>query len=163
MPVITLPDGSQRSFDQSVSIHDVAMDIGPGLAKAALAGKVGGELVDTSYLIENDVELSIVTERDEEGLELVRHSTAHLMAMAVQELFPGVQVTIGPVIDDGYFYDFATGHAFSTEDLQKIEKRMLEITKDDLPIERVVMDRELAIKTFGVPKHHTRRFFLHME
>ena len=148
MPVITLPDGSQRSFDNPVTIHDVALDIGPGLAKAALAGKVAGELVDTSYLIESDAELSIVTERDEEGLELIRHSTAHLMAMAVQELFPGVQVTIGPVIDDGYFYDFATGHAFSTEDLQNIEKRMLEITKEDLTIERVVMDRELAIKTF---------------
>ncbi|MEE8056924.1 MAG: threonine--tRNA ligase [Pseudomonadales bacterium] len=148
MPVITLPDGSQRSFDKPVTIVDVAMDIGPGLAKAALAGKIAGELLDTSYLIEGDAELAIVTERDEEGLQLVRHSTAHLMAMAVQELFPGVQVTIGPVIDDGYFYDFATGHSFSSEDLQKIEKRMLEITKENLTIERVVMDRDLAIKTF---------------
>ena len=148
MPVITLPDGSQRSFDQPVSIADVAMDIGPGLAKAALAGKVAGELVDTSYIISENSELAIVTERDEEGLDLIRHSTAHLMAMAVQELFPGVQVTIGPVIEDGYFYDFATGHSFSTEDLQKIEKRMLEITKDDLPIERMVMTRTQAIKEF---------------
>jgi threonyl-tRNA synthetase len=145
---ITLSDGSQRTFDNPVTIHDVALDIGPGLAKAALAGKVAGELFDTSYLIESDIELAIVTERDKEGLELIRHSTAHLMAMAVQELFPGVQVTIGPVIDDGYFYDFATGHAFSTEDLQKIEQRMMEITKDDLPIERVVMERELAVKLF---------------
>jgi threonyl-tRNA synthetase len=148
MPVITLPDGSQRVFDSAVTIADVAMDIGPGLAKAALAGKINQQLVDTSYLLETDTELAIVTERDEEGIELVRHSTAHLMAMAVQELFPGVQVTIGPVIDDGFFYDFATEHSFSTEDLTKIEKRMLEITKQDLPIERLVMDRELAIKTF---------------
>jgi threonyl-tRNA synthetase len=148
MPVITLPDGSQRAFDAPVSIYDVAMDIGPGLAKAALAGKISGELLDASYVIESDVELSIVTERDEEGLDIIRHSTAHLMAMAVQELFPGVQVTIGPVIDDGYFYDFATGHNFAPEDLQKIEKRMLEITKEDLVIERMVMDRDMAIKTF---------------
>jgi len=148
MPVITLPDGSQRAFDQAVTIADVAMDIGPGLAKAALAGKIDQQLVDTSFLLETDTELAIVTERDEEGIELIRHSTAHLMAMAVQELFPGVQVTIGPVIDDGYFYDFATGHSFSTEDLTKIEKRMLEITKQDMPIERVVMDRAQAIKTF---------------
>jgi threonyl-tRNA synthetase len=154
MPVITLPDGSQRSFDQPVSIADVAMDIGPGLAKAALAGKVAGEMVDTSYLISEDIELAIVTERDEEGLDLIRHSTAHLMAMAVQELFPGVQVTIGPVIDDGYFYDFATGHSFSSEDLQKIEKRMLEITKDDLPIERMIMNREQAIKEFREMGEH---------
>ncbi len=148
MPIVTLPDGSQRSFENSVTIADVAMDIGPGLAKAALGGKVDSQVVDTSYLIEQDTDLAIITERDEEGLELVRHSTAHLMAMAVQELFPGVQVTIGPVIDDGYFYDFATGHKFTSEDLQKIEKRMLEITKDDLPIERVVMDRDQAIKLF---------------
>ncbi|MFA7554007.1 MAG: threonine--tRNA ligase [Spongiibacteraceae bacterium] len=154
MPVITLPDGSQRSFDDAVTIHDVAMDIGPGLAKAALAGKVAGELVDTSYLIESDVELAIVTERDDEGLDIIRHSTAHLMAMAVQQLFPGVQVTIGPVIDDGYFYDFATGHTFSAEDLVSIEKRMLEITQSDLPIERIVMDRDLAIKTFREMGEH---------
>ncbi len=148
MPVITLPDGSQRSFDQAVTIADVAMDIGPGLAKAALGGKIAEQMLDTSYLIEGDVELSIITDRDEEGLEMIRHSTAHLMAMATQQLFPGVQVTIGPVIEDGYFYDFATGNTFTTEDLEKIEKRMLEITKEDLPIERIVMDRELAIKTF---------------
>ena len=148
MPVITLPDGSQRSFEAPISIHDVAMDIGPGLAKASIAGKIADRLLDTSFVIENDVELSIITERDEEGLDVIRHSTAHLMAMAVQELFPGVQVTIGPVIDDGYFYDFATGHTFTDDDLQKIEKRMLEITKDDLPIERVVMERDQAVKLF---------------
>ena len=148
MPVVTLPDGSQRVFEQAVSVADVAMDIGPGLAKAALAGKIDGELVDTSYLIDTDVELSLITDRDEEGVEVIRHSSAHLLAMAVQELFPGVQVTIGPVIDEGFYYDFATGHNFGPEDLEKIEQRMSEITKDDLPIERMVMDRELAIKTF---------------
>jgi threonyl-tRNA synthetase len=148
MPVITLPDGSQRSFDNAVTVADVAMDIGPGLAKAAVAGKINGELVDTSTLIENDSDLSLLTERDEEGVEIIRHSTAHLLAMAVQELFPGVQVTIGPVIDDGFFYDFATGHNFTPEDLAKIEKRMQEITKDDLPIERMVMERDQAITLF---------------
>jgi threonyl-tRNA synthetase len=154
MPVITLPDGSQRSFDNSVSVADVAMDIGPGLAKAALAGKIDGQLVDTSYIIESDTELAIVTERDQEGLELIRHSTAHLMAMATQELYPGVQVTIGPVIDDGYYYDFATGHNFGPEDLAKIEKRMEEIVADDLTIERVVMDRQQAVKTFREMGEH---------
>jgi len=148
MPVVTLPDGSQRVFEQPITVADVAMDVGPGLAKAALAGKIDGELVDTSYLIDRDVELSLITDRDDEGVEVIRHSSAHLLAMAVQELFPGVQVTIGPVIDEGFYYDFATGHNFAPEDLAKIEQRMSEITKDDLPIERVVMDRDLAIKTF---------------
>lgn len=106
MPVITLPDGSHRSFAEPVTVHDVAADIGAGLAKAALAGKVNGKLVDTSFLIENDSELAIVTERDEEGVDVIRHSTAHLMAMAVQDLFPGAQVTIGPVIENGFYYDF---------------------------------------------------------
>ena len=149
MPVITLPDGSQRSFENPVTIFDVAMDIGPGLAKAALAGKIAGDIVDTSYLIDSDAELAIVTERDEEGLELIRHSTAHLMAMAVQDLFPGTQVTIGPVIDDGYYYDFAAKDAFSDEDLQKIEKKMADIAKSDHPIERVVVDRAEAVKMFA--------------
>ena len=149
MPVITLPDGSQRSFDNPVSVFDVAMDIGPGLAKASLAGKIAGEIVDTSYLIKDDVELAIITERDEEGLALIRHSTAHLMAMAVQDLFPGTQVTIGPVIEDGYYYDFAAKTPFSDDDLRAIEKRMTEITKADHPIERVVMPREQAVKLFA--------------
>ncbi|HSG60966.1 MAG TPA: threonine--tRNA ligase [Pseudomonadales bacterium] len=148
MPVITLPDGSQRSFDHPVSIADVALSIGPGLAKAAVAGRVNGELVDTSFVMESDAQLSIITERDEEGLEIIRHSTAHLTAQAVQELFPGVQVTIGPVIDDGFYYDFATGHNFTPEDLAKIESRMEELVKEDLPLQRVVMDRDLAVKTF---------------
>jgi threonyl-tRNA synthetase len=148
MPVITLPDGSQRAFEESVSVHDVAADIGPGLAKAALAGKVNGREVDTSHLIEEDVELSIITERDEEGLEIIRHSTAHLLAMATQELFPGVQVTIGPVIEDGFFYDFASGHAFTPDDLTRIEKRMTEIVTDDLRIDRLVVDRDQAVMMF---------------
>ena len=149
MPVITLPDGSQRSFDNPVSVFDVAMDIGSGLAKASLAGKIAGEIVDTSYLIKDDIALAIITERDEEGLELIRHSTAHLMAMAVQDLFPGTQVTIGPVIEDGYYYDFAAKTPFSDDDLRAIEKRMTEITKADHPIERVVMPREQAVKLFA--------------
>src|SRR5690606_2862028 len=107
MPLITLPDGSQRQFDSAVTILQVAEDIGPGLAKAALAGKVNGELRDTSHLIEEDSELAIITSRDEEGLEIIRHSCAHLMANAVQNLFPSAQVTIGPVIENGFYYDFA--------------------------------------------------------
>jgi threonyl-tRNA synthetase len=148
MPVITLPDGSQRTFDQPISVHDVAADIGPGLAKAALAGVVDGREVDTSHVIGADAELSIITERDEAGLEIIRHSTAHLMAMATQQLFPGVQVTIGPVIADGFYYDFATGNNFTPEDLEKIEKRMEEIVADDLPIHRVGASREEAIELF---------------
>ncbi|RLA52418.1 MAG: threonine--tRNA ligase [Gammaproteobacteria bacterium] len=148
MPVITLPDGSQRSFDNRVSVHDVAADIGPGLARAALAGVVDGREVDTSHIIESDASLAIITERDDAGLEVIRHSTAHLLAMATQELFPGVQVTIGPVIEDGFFYDFATGNKFTPEDLQKIEKRMEELVVEDLPIQRVVTSREKAIELF---------------
>ena len=148
MPVVTLPDGSQRSFDNPVSVHDVAADIGPGLAKGALAGVVDGREVDTSYIIEDDADLSIITDRDEAGLEVIRHSTAHLLAQATQQLFPGTQVTIGPVIDDGFYYDFATGNKFTPDDLEKIEKRMEEIVKDDLPIERIVCSREKAVEIF---------------
>jgi threonyl-tRNA synthetase len=118
MPTITLPDGSQRSFDNAVSVFDVANDIGPGLAKAALAGKVNGSIVDTSYVMATDSDLAIITERDEEGLEVIRHSTAHLLAMATQDLYPSAQVTIGPVIEDGFFYDFAYERAFTTDDLE---------------------------------------------
>ena len=148
MPVITLPDGSQRSFDNPVSVHDVAADIGPGLAKAALAGVVNGREVDTSHVVDGDAQLAIITDRDEAGLEVIRHSTAHLLAMATQELFPGVQVTIGPVIDDGFFHDFATGHAFTPEDLEKIETRMEELVADDLSVERIVVSREKAVELF---------------
>ena len=136
MPVITLPDGSTRQFDQAVSVHDVAASIGAGLAKAALAGRVDGELVDTSYLIEQDAELSIITSRDEDGLEVIRHSCAHLMAMAVQELFDGAQVTIGPTIEHGFYYDFAYERPFTPEDLQAIEKRMKELAKANHPVSR---------------------------
>ena len=148
MPVITLPDGSQRSFDHPVTVHEVAADIGPGLAKAALGGVVDGREVDTSYTIADDASLAIITDRDDAGLEIIRHSTAHLLAMATQELFPGVQVTIGPVIEDGFYYDFATGHNFTPEDLEKIEQRMEELATEDLTVERVVTSREKAIELF---------------
>ncbi|WP_295871163.1 threonine--tRNA ligase [uncultured Zhongshania sp.] len=149
MPVITLPDASQRVFDAPVSVADVAFDIGPGLAKAALAGRVNGKLVDTSFVITDDAELGIITERDEEGVDVIRHSTAHLLAMAVQDLFPGAQVTIGPVIEDGFYYDFAYERAFTPEDLEKIEARMTELSSADLAISRVVMGREEAVKAFS--------------
>ena len=148
MPVITLPDGSKREFEQSVSVMDVAADIGAGLAKATLAGKVNGELVDASYTITDDSELSIVTARDDEGLEVIRHSCAHLMAMAVQELFPGAQVTIGPVIEDGFYYDFAYERPFTPEDLTAIEKKMGELAKQNLPVSRSLMSRDEAVSMF---------------
>ena len=134
MPLITLPDGSTRQYDQSVTVADVAASIGPGLAKAALAGRVDGQLVDTSFLIDDDADLAIVTERDEDGIEVLRHSCAHLMAQAVQRLFPSAQVTIGPVIEDGFFYDFSFERAFTPDDLAAIEKTMQEIVKENLPV-----------------------------
>jgi threonyl-tRNA synthetase len=149
MPVITLPDGSQRQFDHAVSVADVAFDIGPGLAKAALAGVVNEQTVDTSFLIEADAELAIITARDEAGLDIIRHSTAHLLAMAVQDLFPGAQVTIGPVIEDGFFYDFAFERAFTPDDLEKIEARMEELSSEALPVERIVMSRDEAVAAFS--------------
>ncbi len=148
MPVVTLPDGSKRNFDHPVTVMDVAADIGPGLAKATLAGKVNGSLVDASYKIEDDAELAIVTERDEEGLEIIRHYSAHLMAQAVQQLFPEAQVTIGPVIGDGFYYDFAYAPGFTPEDMAAIEKKMAELVKQDIPVERSVMSREEAIEFF---------------
>ena len=149
MPVVTLPDGSSRSFEQSVSVAAVAADIGAGLAKAALAGKVDGRMVDTSYMIDRDVNLAIITGKSDEALELIRHDAAHVMAQAVQELYPGTQVTIGPAIEDGFYYDFAREEPFTPADLQKIEDRMREIVGRDLPIEREVWDREQAKTTFG--------------
>jgi threonyl-tRNA synthetase len=150
MPVVTLPDGSHRQFDQPVTVHEVAAEIGPGLAKAALAGKIDGRLVDTSFVILTDASLAIITSRDEaEALELLRHDAAHVMAQAVQELYPATQVTIGPAIEDGFYYDFAREEPFTPEDLKKIEQRMHEIVKRDLPLQREVWDREEAIKTFG--------------
>ncbi|MGO0308147.1 threonine--tRNA ligase [Endozoicomonas acroporae] len=148
MPVITLPDGSKREFADAVSVMEVAQDIGPGLAKATLAGRVNGELVDASAKIAEDSDLSIITTRDQEGVDVIRHSTAHLLAMAVQDLFPGAQVTIGPVIENGFYYDFSYERAFNMDDLSKIEKRMEELAKQDLAIERVVMSREEAVSAF---------------
>src|SRR6056297_185492 len=154
MPVITLPDGSVREFANPVTVHEVASDIGPGLAKAALAGVVDGREVDTSYCIDGDASLAIITERDEAGLEVIRHSTAHLLAMAVQELFPGTQVTIGPVIEDGFYYDFATQHNFTPEDLAKIEARMEALAAENLPVERVVVSRDEAVRLFSDMGEH---------
>lgn len=139
MPKISLPDGSSRHFERPVSVRAVAEDIGPGLAKAALAGRVNGRLVDTSYVIDRDCELAIVTERDDEGLEIIRHSTAHLLAQAVKQLYPDAQVTIGPVIEDGFYYDFAYPPGFGPEELEAIEQRMLELSKADQPVERSEM------------------------
>ena len=149
MPVITLPDGSKRAFDHPVSIMDVANDIGPGLAKATLAGVVDGDIKDASFIINRDADLSIVTDKSDEALELIRHDAAHVMAQAVQELYPGTQVTIGPAIENGFYYDFAREEPFTPADLQKIEDRMREIVGRNLPIEREVWDRDQAKKTFA--------------
>ena len=149
MPVVTLPDGSSRSYDNPVTVAEIASDIGPGLAKAALAGKVDGELVDTSFTIGSDAQLAIITGKSDEALELIRHDAAHVMAQAVQELFPGTQVTIGPAIEDGFYYDFAREEPFAPADLQKIEDRMREIVGRDLPVEREVWDRDEAKRAFG--------------
>ena len=148
MPVITLPDGTQKQFNEPVSVMQVAEDIGPGLAKATLGGLLGDNLVDASYLIENDNDLRIITKRDEEGLEVIRHSCAHLMAQAVKQLFPDVQVTIGPVIDDGFYYDFSYKESFTLEDLQKIEDKMTELAKADLQVSRSILSRNEAVKFF---------------
>ncbi|MFN3716024.1 MAG: threonine--tRNA ligase [Thiobacillus sp.] len=146
---VTLPDGSVRRFDSAVTVAEVAASIGAGLAKAALAGKVDGRLVDTSHRIEQDATLAIVTAKDAEALDLIRHDAAHVMAQAVQELYPGTQVTIGPAIEDGFYYDFARDTPFTPEDLAAIEKRMDEIVKRDLPIVREVWEREAAKKIFA--------------
>ncbi|GAB2900294.1 threonine--tRNA ligase [Microbulbifer echini] len=148
MPVVTLPDGSRREFSAPVSVHDVAADIGPGLAKAALAGVVDGKEVDTSYIIDCDVDLAIITDRQPEGLEVIRHSTAHLLAQAVKQLYPTAQVTIGPVIEDGFYYDFAYERQFTPEDLEKIEERMEVLVKEDIPVSRRLMPRKEAVTYF---------------
>ena len=140
MPVITLPDGSQTNFDAPVS--------GAGLAKAALAGRVNGKLVDTSFQIQEDAQLSIVTEKDPAALEIIRHSTAHLLAQAVQSIYPKAQVTIGPVIEDGFYYDFAFERPFTPEDLEKFEAKMREIAAADLKVGRRVMPRDEAVQLF---------------
>jgi threonyl-tRNA synthetase len=148
MPTITLPDGSQRKFDTAVTVADVAANIGPGLAKAALAGKVDGRVVDTSYRIEKDAQVAIITGKDADGLEVIRHSTAHLLAHAVKSLFPEAQVTIGPVIEDGFYYDFAYKRAFTPEDLEKIEVKMAELAQANLTVQRAVLDRAEAVNYF---------------
>ena len=148
MPVITLPDGSQRQFDQPVTVMDVAADIGPGLAKATLAGEVDGRLVDASFSIAADAGVRITTAKDEQGLEIIRHSSAHLLAQAVQRVFPEAQVTIGPVIDNGFYYDFAYEPGFTPDDLDRIASEMRRLVKDHLPVERIVMGRGEAVQFF---------------
>ena len=148
MVQITLPDGNTKSFEQPVTVNEVAASIGPGLAKATLAGEVDGELVDASHRIDDNARLRIITGRDEEGIELIRHSTAHLMAQAVKRLFPDTQVTIGPVIENGFYYDFARDESFTPEDLEAIEAEMARIVDDDLPVQREVMKRDDAIRFF---------------
>lgn len=148
MPVITLPDGSQRQFDHAVSVMDVALSIGTGLAKATLAGKVNGRLVDASYQIQEDATLQIVTAKDEEGVDVIRHSTAHLLAQAVKQLFPSAQVTIGPVVENGFYYDFSYERSFTPDDLVAIEKKMQELSAADIPVERSLMGRDQAVEFF---------------
>ncbi|MBC7205311.1 MAG: threonine--tRNA ligase [Methyloversatilis sp.] len=152
---ITLPDGSVRSFESAVTVRDVAASIGAGLAKAALAGRVDGKLVDTSFVIENDAQLAIVTDKDADGLDMIRHSTAHLLAYAVKELFPDAQVTIGPVIDNGFYYDFSYKRPFTPEDLVAIEQRMAELAKKDIPVSREVWQRDKAVEFFkSIGEHY---------
>src|SRR5215469_16500455 len=155
MPVVTLPDGSQRHFDRPVTVDEVAGDIGSGLRKAALAGRVNGKLVDTSFVIESDADVAIVTDKDPAGLEIIRHSTAHLLAQAVKQLFPEAQVTIGPVIEDGFYYDFAFKRPFTPEDLAAIETRMAELAKADEKVTRRVMARDEAVAFFkSIGEHY---------
>ena len=148
MPTIRLPDGSQKAFPGPVTVAEIAQSIGPGLARAALAGRVGGRLVDTSYRIDRDADVAIVTGKDKDGLEILRHSTAHLLAYAVKELFPDAQVTIGPVIDNGFYYDFAYKRPFTPEDLAAIERKMTDLAKRDLPVAREVWERDRAVEFF---------------
>ena len=155
MPVITLPDGSQRSFGQPLTIDEIAGSIGAGLRKAALAGRVDGKLVDTSFVLDHDAKVSIVTQKDPEGLEILRHSTAHLLAQAVKQLYPEAQVTIGPVIEDGFYYDFAYSRPFTPEDLAAIEQRMGALAQADEKVTRRVMDRDDAVAFFkGLGEHY---------
>jgi threonyl-tRNA synthetase len=148
MPNVRLPDGSQKSFPAPVTVAEVAQSIGPGLARAALAGRVNGRLVDTSHRIESDADVAIVTAKDKDGLEILRHSTAHLLAYAVKELFPDAQVTIGPVIENGFYYDFSYHRPFTPEDLAAIEKKMAELARHDIPVTREVWERDRAVEFF---------------
>jgi threonyl-tRNA synthetase len=149
MPTIRLPDGSTKSFPAPVTVAEIASSIGAGLARAALAGRVNGKLVDTGYKVESDADVAIVTDKDPEANDLLRHSTAHLLAHAVKELFPDAQVTIGPVIENGFYYDFSYKRPFTPEDLQAIEKRMAEIAKRDAPVQRREMPRDEAVRFFS--------------
>ena len=148
LPKIKLPDGSVKEFPGPISVAEVAQSIGAGLARAALAGKVNGKLVDTSYRIESDADLAIVTEKSPEGVEVLRHSTAHLLAHAVKELFPDAQVTIGPVIENGFYYDFSYKRPFTPDDLVAIEKKMAELSKKDFAVTRKVLPRDEAVNFF---------------
>ena len=155
MPSIRLPDGTVKPFDAPITVAELAASIGPGLAKAALAGKVDGKVVDTSHLIDHDAPVAIVTERDAEGLDVIRHSTAHLLAYAVKELFPEAQVTIGPVIEDGFYYDFAFKRPFTPEDLDAIERKMTELAKKNEPVTRSLMPRDEAVRYFeSIGEHY---------
>ncbi len=154
MVAVTLPDGSKREFDAPVRVLDVAQSIGSGLAKAALAGMVDGRMVDTSFLIERDSQLAIITDKSPEALDIVRHSTAHLLAYAVKELFPEAQVTIGPVIENGFYYDFSFHRPFTPDDLAALEKRMAELAKKDEPVTRTVMPRDAAVQFFKDQGEH---------
>jgi threonyl-tRNA synthetase len=145
---VELPDGSKREVPDGATLADVAASIGRGLAKAAIAGKINGKVVDVYTPVSDNARIEIVTPKSEAGLDTIRHSTAHLMAMAVQELFPGTQVTIGPVIDNGFFYDFGTDRPFTDDDLRRIEEKMTEIVKADLPVRREVLTRDQAIEMF---------------
>ncbi|MDR1529115.1 MAG: threonine--tRNA ligase [Burkholderiales bacterium] len=151
---VQLPDGSVKSFEQPVTVAGVAASIGAGLARAALAGRVDGALVDTSYEIDRNATLAIITDKDADGLDVLRHSAAHLLAYAVKELFPDAQVTIGPVIEDGFYYDFSYRRPFTPEDLEKIEAKMRELAKKDEPVERSVMPRDEAVKFFNEMGEH---------
>src|SRR3989344_5533033 len=148
MPTITLPDSSRRTYDKPLTVAAIAADIGPGLARAALAGKVNGKLVDTAFVVESDADIAIITDKSPEGLDVLRHSTAHLLAQAVKELFPEAQVTIGPVIEDGFYYDFAFKRGFTEDDLATIEACMRDIAKRDYPVQRTVMPRDQAAAFF---------------
>ncbi|MDQ2916470.1 MAG: threonine--tRNA ligase [Pseudomonadota bacterium] len=155
MPDIRLPDGAVKHFDAPLSVAELAASIGPGLAKAALAGKVDGQLVDTSHLIDKDATVAVVTERDPEGLDVIRHSTAHLLAYAVKELFPDAQVTIGPVIEDGFYYDFSFKRPFTPDDIAAIERRMTELAKKNEPVTRSLMPRDEAVRYFeSIGEHY---------
>ena len=155
MPVVTLPDGSQRNFERPVTVAEIAASIGKGLARAALAGEVDGRLVDTSHVVDRDARLRIITSKDPEGLEILRHSTAHLLAQAVQSVYPKAQVTIGPVIEDGFFYDFAFERPFTPEDLEQFEQKMREIVKADQPVRRRLLTRDAAVAHFkSIGEHY---------